>query len=294
MARVTSRLSRSTLLKIMVTVFIVVLIDDIPFFYRWLTDDGHGIYLPPDDVDPPPRLERPWPPIAPPEGPLPRLSRSDIPTYFFPVDAQSDENGLRTRKLINGPLLIHVSEPGEGELDDVVRAVYRDIRAVVPRLPEAFTLPEIVGTDLPAQISAYVNRKALKADHRGFVWRGKGPIGERMEEIGCHARPSFWYSGGAERDSLPPEDAFTVNQAFIATWHNVGEPTVDHCLFKALLVALGLHPTEGFFFKEGPVTPEEQARALAALALLYHPAVKPGMTEDEFVAVLLENDLIDP
>ncbi|MEJ2015009.1 MAG: hypothetical protein P8X61_05180 [Limibacillus sp.] len=32
----------------------------------------------------------------------------------------------------------------------------------------------------------------------------------------------------------------------------------------------------------------------AALALLYHPAVKPGMTEDQFVATLLENDLIDP
>ena len=42
------------------------------------------------------------------------------------------------------------------------------------------------------------------------------------------------------------------------------------------------------------MTPEEQARALAALALVYHPAVEPGMTEEAFTAVLLEHDLIDP
>ena len=42
------------------------------------------------------------------------------------------------------------------------------------------------------------------------------------------------------------------------------------------------------------MTPEEQARALAALALVYHPAVKPGMTQEEFTQTLLENGLIDP
>jgi hypothetical protein len=115
-----------------------------------------------------------------------------------------------------------------------------------------------------------------------------------MNELGCVAHPSFWYSGGEERHLLPPEEAFLVRQAFIATWHRLDEPTVDHCLFKALLVALGLHPTEGFFFKEGPVTPAEQARALAALQLVYHPAVKPGMTREQFVTSLLAEGLIDP
>ena len=85
-----------------------------------------------------------------------------------------------------------------------------------------------------------------------------------------------------------------MTEARSATWHRLDEPTVDHCLFKALLVALGLHPTESFFFKEGPVTPAEQARALAALQLVYHPAVKPGMDEETFVRTLLDNDLIDP
>jgi hypothetical protein len=115
-----------------------------------------------------------------------------------------------------------------------------------------------------------------------------------MEEVGCFVSPDLPRLKSSQTlDSLGPSD-FVLKRADIATWHRLGEPTVDHCLFKALLVALGLHPTEGFFFKEGPVTPEEQARALAALALVYHPAVKPGMTEQAFVETLLENDLIDP
>ena len=135
----------------------------------------------------------------------------------------------------------------------------------------------------------------MKEDWRyDSLWRPSGPIGERMEKIGCFARPSLPYLKSAQTvTDIAPLD-FEIQKAFIATWHRLDEPTVDHCLFKALLVALGLHPTEGFFFKEGPVTPEEQARALAALKLLYHPAIKPGMTEDEFVSTLLENNLIDP
>jgi hypothetical protein len=186
----------------------------------------------------------------------------------------------------------------EGQSLSSVLAAYAAVREKVPQLPQGYDrfdeASPFHGREEEGEMSLYLARKEYKEEHRyKAVWEGEGPLGERMNALGCVARPSFWYSGGEDRPLQPPEEAFALRQAFIATWHRLDEPTVDHCLFKALLVALGLHPTEGFFFKEGPVTPAEQARALAALQLVYHPAVKPGMTKDEFVATLLAEGLID-
>ena len=242
-------------------------------------------------------LAEPWPAIAPPEGPLPRLSAADLPTYFFPPEAENEENGLAVRRFEPGEVAIHVST--KDEISYAEQAANLESLFASSDIPVSFT-PKYSdeGRRLMAEgspeISLYTALKEFKPEYRYSFWQGEGPLGERMNALGCVAHPDFFYTGGHDRDQLPREEAFIVNQAFIATWHRLGEPTVDHCLFKALLVALGLHPTEGFFFKEGPVTPEEQARALAALALVYHPAVKPGMTEGEFVDVLLENGLIDP
>ena len=284
---------------------VCALVSTPPFYWNiyWygLTDDGHGIYTAPEDIDPAPVLAEPWPPIDPaaavPEGMLPRLSAADLPTYFFPPGAEDDENGIAIRRFEPGKIGIYASSKDEPSHASVAARLERLIApGKIPVLfIGMFADDGSMRVEEGAQeISLYPARKEYKPRYRHSFWEGEGPLGQRMNDLGCVGRPDFFYTDGHERHLLPPEEAFIVRKSFVATWHRLDEPTVDHCLFKALLVALGLHPTEGFFFKEGPVTPDEQARALAALALVYHPAVQPGMTEPEFTAALLENGLIDP
>ena len=52
--------------------------------------------------------------------------------------------------------------------------------------------------------------------------------------------------------------------------------------------------TPDFYLTAAPLSPAQQARALASLKLLYHPAVQAGMDEESFVQTLLDHDLIDP
>ncbi|MEJ1995317.1 MAG: hypothetical protein P8X75_08890, partial [Limibacillus sp.] len=270
----------------------------------WLkiTDDGHGIYTAPEDIEPAPVLTEPWPPIDPaaamPGGALPRMSRADLPTYFFPQGATLPENGQALWRFDGS--LVSVSARSKNKAADLA------LVALVDEILEAAGLPldvmpkfskdgrRNVDEDVD-EIAGYLAIKEYKEGHRDpSLWQPEGPAGERMAQNGCAVRHRLPRPGFMDENFTPPRTAYAIDTAFIATYHRLDEPTVDHCLFKALLVALGLHPTEGFFFKEGPVTPEEQARALAALALVYHPAVEPGMTEQAFTAALLEHDLIDP
>ena len=254
-----------------------------PILYvLWLkiTDDGHGIYTAPEDIDPAPVLAEPWPPVDPaaatPDGALPRLSAADLPTYFFPPGAEHDENGLAIRRFQPGEIAVYASskdDPSDTEFAARVAEMVALGALPVFFAPQYSDEGRRLAADDVQEISFILARKEYKPDYRHSFWEGEGPLGQRMNDLGCVARPNFSYAGAEERRWMPRDEAFILRKSFIATWHRLDEPTVDHCLFKALLVALGLHPTEGFFFKEGPVTPEEQARALAALALVYHPAV---------------------
>jgi hypothetical protein len=269
-----------------------------PLLWNAVTDDGHGVYTAPGDIDPAPKLPTPWPPFAPPEGPLPRLSLADIDTYFFPQDAEEAENGLAIWRF-DAPSLALSSSGKDDRNDEAVLLFYEKITSEVEGLPPAYLLYAPDGSRTREysveKIRFYLARKEFKEDYRWRDnWASRGSIGERMEAIGCVSTPALPRNWSRDQDFMVPLKSYALETAFIATWHRLDEPTVDHCLFKALLVALGLHPTKGFFFKEGPVTPEEQARALAALQLVYHPAVKPGMTKDEFVGTLLAEGLIDP
>ena len=197
--------------------------------WRLWSDDGHGIYTAPEDIDPAPVLAEPWPPIDPPERPLPRLSAADLATYFFPAGAQSDENGLAIRRFEAGEVAISASSKDDvpfAELAATLEPLVAPSGVPVSFVPKYSDEGRgLVAEDFPA-ISLY--------------------LGQRMNDLGCVGRPDFFHSGGHERDRLPREEAFVVRQAFIATYHRLDEPTVDHCLFKALLVALGCTRRRGF------------------------------------------------
>ncbi|MET4805479.1 hypothetical protein [Limibacillus sp. MBR-115] len=283
-----------------------------------LTDDGYGSYLPPDEIDPAPVAS--WPPILGPEvfgvtetstvaggvQTLPRLTRSDLKRFFFPKGFEDDITlyyperiGLVTRRFDRRPVGIwDASSDSDADLD--VLNFYNRIREAVPALPEAYlALGDATPPGNPetnAEISVYSALKQWKPKHRVGVWRPDGEIGKRMIAQGCGAYPDFYFTELAwtGKGAMSPAQKYRVHRGRIGIFHRLGEPTVEHCLFRALMVTLGLHPTEAFFFKEGPVPPEEQAKALAALKLLYHPAITPGLDEWHFVQTLLNRNMIDP
>ncbi len=299
-------------------------VENVIIIWNVLTNDGYGSYLPPDEIDPAPAPATPWPLIL---GPtvlgaerltaeastvaggvqtLPRLTRADLKLFFFPKGLEDDITlsnpeyfGLVTRRLDRRPLGIWDAS-SDGDADLYVLDFYNRIRDAVPALPEAYLA---LGDETPpgnpetnADIAVYSALKERKPKHRVGVWRPDGEIGKRMIAQGCGAYPAFYATENAwtGKGAMSPAQKYRVHQGFIGIFHRLGEPTVEHCLFRALMVTLGLHPTEAFFFKEDPVTPEEQAKALAALKLLYHPAITPGLDEWHFVQTLLNRNMIDP
>ncbi len=295
----------------------VILLNDLPFFWKHFTNDGYGIYTAPDDIEAPPRLKAPWPPILVPEAlpeALPRLSAAELETYFFPKSPyeprfdDDEEYGGVIQKFGQKALVLnaHRADHLQDDTEVNLRALYESLRAQVPRLPPLL-LPAVDGwnnqDDRHPEIFAVFGWKTIKRDYRILDDPSSSPTSKHMTKLGCAVTLRYWsfYAKKdgrsltlAEERALPPTQAYRLHFGGIGTRHLPGEPTVDHCLFKALLVSLGLHPTEGFFFKSGPVTPPEQARALAALALLYHPAITPGMNEQDFTQTLLQHNLIDP
>jgi hypothetical protein len=303
---------RNTIIKAGLAALVVTQVQYLPLYWCLLTDCNYGDYLRPEEVAPAPELLTPWPPIlgpgTVPGADLPRLTRAELKHFFFPEDVEEGSSrheperfGLVTRRFDNRPIGIRNS--GEGrEADTSLLDLYERIRSAVPALPEAYDKHAAfkLRNNSPnnAGISVYSALKERKPKRRSGVWNPflSGEIGKRMIAQGCSAYPAFyateyaWTGEGA----MSPAQKYRVHQGFIGIFHRLGEPTVEHCLFRALMVTLGLHPTEEFFFKEGPVTPEEQAKALAALALLYDPAITPGLDEWHFVQTLLNRNMIDP
>lgn len=277
----------------------------IPYgLWNLLSDDGYGRLLPQEEIEAAPAVFPPWPEIAPP-GPdaLPRLSRADLKRYFFPEGATDPDYGLVIRRFDQRPVAIwdyaRVEDAMRG--DRYVLDFYRRLRAAVPSLPPAYS--ELLGDTVPGDpetnakiwIKSFLKQWKPRYRYVGVSY-SEGGIDDRMIEQGCRVKPSLFVASLSweGEDGMPPEERYRMHEPGIIIFHRLGEPTVDHCLFRAMTVALGLHPTEAWFFDPGPVTPDEQARALAALALVYHPAVKPGMDEETFIQTLLDRDLIEP
>lgn len=264
-----------------------------------------------------PGSSNPWPPILEPGSlpeALPRLSIADLETYFFPKSPyeprfdDDEEFGGVIQKFGPKPLFIKAyrADHLQDDTEEALRTLYENLHAQVPTLPPLLP-PEIDNwnnqDDRHPEIFSVLGWKTKKRGYRILDDPSSSPTGKRMTKLGCAVTLRYWSFYAKkdgkrltfeERDALPPSEAYRLHSGGIGTRHLPGEATVDHCLFKALLVSLGLHPTEGFFFKSGPVAAPEQARALAALGLLYHPAVTPGMNEQDFTQALLQHNLIDP
>ncbi len=118
---------------------------------------------------------------------------------------------------------------------------------------------------------------------------GYEAVVEAAEAIRCVTFQSVPY---AERHPTAEDRRWRLVGATIRIDATLPLPRFEDCLFRSLLIALGLHHSERLAFDPAPLTPEERAEALAVLSLVYHPEVESGMTREQFLAVLRAEGLL--
>jgi hypothetical protein len=100
--------------------------------------------------------------------------------------------------------------------------------------------------------------------------------------IGCYAQPIVPYIA---RD-------YVVAGGQIMARDDLHAAALRDCLFRGFLLNAGLMYTDVLAFRDAPLGEAERAEALAVLALVYHPAVRPGMTRAAFYQALEAEGLI--
>jgi hypothetical protein len=118
---------------------------------------------------------------------------------------------------------------------------------------------------------------------------GYEAIYEAAQDIGCMTMHAVPYE---ERHPTQETPVWRLVGADVRIDARLPPERFEDCLFRSLLIALGLHHTERLAFDPAPLTPAERAEALAVLALVYHPRVESGMTREEFLAVLRAEGLV--
>ncbi|MDH3791648.1 MAG: DUF2927 domain-containing protein [Rhodospirillales bacterium] len=112
--------------------------------------------------------------------------------------------------------------------------------------------------------------------------RGLEAYQARAKAAGCYAQPTV---------PLIARD-YVITGAQIMTRDDLGTAALRDCLFRGFLLTAGLMYTDLLAFRKAPLGEAERAEALAVLGLLYHPAVRPGMTREAFYAALEAEGLI--
>ena len=112
--------------------------------------------------------------------------------------------------------------------------------------------------------------------------RGLEAYQAHAEEIGCYAQASV---------PLIARD-YVVAGGQVMTRDDLDAAALRDCLFRGFLLNAGLMYTDLLAFRKAPLDAAERAEALAVLALVYHPAVRPGMTRAAFYQVLEAEGLV--
>lgn len=112
--------------------------------------------------------------------------------------------------------------------------------------------------------------------------RGLEEYFQRATEAGCYAEPKVPY---ADRE-------YRVIGARIFARDDLNTDRFQDCMTRGFLLSMGLMYTPDLAFRDEPLSAAEWEEALSVLRVLYHPAVRPGMTREEFYRATTEIGLV--
>jgi hypothetical protein len=118
---------------------------------------------------------------------------------------------------------------------------------------------------------------------------GYEAVAEAARDLGCIAYQAVPY---AERHPTAEQRRWRLVGATVRISAELPAARFEDCLFRALLIALGLHHTERLAFDPTPLRAAERVEALRVLSLVYRPEVESGMTRTDLLATLRAEGLV--
>jgi hypothetical protein len=211
------------------------------------------------------------------------LSRAAIERYLFLPESDTYLIGDRITKWQSDIIVLLYREDERALVEEVVAEI-NDRKALGTR--RIVLLPSIDrvregGTERP-NFTLGVNSGFFEFMMAPGGLRGLEVYQAHAEAVGCYAQPSVPYIA---RD-------YIIAGGQIMTRDDLGAAALRDCLFRGFLLNAGLMYTDFLAFRDAPLGAAERAEALAVLALVYHPAVRPGMTRAAFYAALEAEGLI--
>jgi hypothetical protein len=217
-------------------------------------------------------------------GDRPSVTRATIEKYLFLPESDTYLIGDRITRWASDIVVIFYREDERTLVEEIAaethaRKALGDRRILL--LPPIERLRDS-GHDRP-NFTLGVNSAFFEFMMAPGGLRGLEAYQARAEARGCYAQPTV---------PLIARD-YVITGAQIMARDDLGEVRMRDCLFRGLLLTAGLMYTDLLAFREAPLGETERAEALAVLALVYHPAVLPGMTREAFYAVLEAEGLIE-
>ena len=213
----------------------------------------------------------------------PAVARAAIEKYLFLPESDTYLIGDRIAKW-DSDIAVILYREDERALVEEIAAAFHDRKALGPH--QIVLLPPIErlrddGLPRP-NFTLGVNSAFFEFMMAPGGLRGLEAYQDHAKAIGCYAQATV---------PLIARD-YVITGAQIMTRDDLDAARLRDCLFRGFLLTAGLMYTDVLAFRDAPLDEAEGAEALAVLGLLYHPAVRSGMTREAFYAALEAEGLI--
>ena len=225
-----------------------------------------------------------WPPTlfaAEPEARA--VPRDVVETYLFLPDSGVYKIGDRIYRWDSDLIFILYREDERPALERLAKAINQDKTMGERRI---FLLPPMAelnrgGYDWP-NMTLGVNSELFEFQMAHGPLVGLEDYHAQAHAAGCFALPTVPYR---DRNHI-------VASAQIIARDDLSDALMEDCLFRGLMISAGLMYSPALALADAPLSAEARAEMLSVLRLLYHPKVEPGMTREDFFAVLEGEGLI--
>ena len=211
------------------------------------------------------------------------LDRAAVERYLFLPESDTYRIGDRITRWESDVFVLLYREDERALVEDVAAEI-NDAKALGPRrivlLPPIDRVRE--GASERPNFTLGVNSAFFEFMMAPGALRGLEDYQSHAETIGCYAQPSVPLIA---RDHV-------ISGGQIMTRDDLDAAALRDCLFRGFLLNAGLMYTDLLAFRGAPLSAAERAEALAVLALVYHPAVRPGMTRADFYQALEAKGLV--
>lgn len=208
------------------------------------------------------------------------LSRETVDTYLFLPDSKAYLIGDRTYRWESDLIVMLFREDERALIEDLVDRLH-DSGLGDRRIFLLPAMEEVVqgGYDTPT-LEIIINTEHFEHMLAPGALAGLEAYQDHAKQMGCYALAQVPY--------LKTGD-YIIQRAQIVARDTLSPRALEDCLFRGLLINLGLMYSPTLAFDDEPMTEEARADALGVLRALYDPAIDPGLSREDFFDALVRH-----